>query len=105
MRGPVTLRKRSARMNDGEKEDFLQEILDEVMAPYRGRLPEEQLQMMRRVLQEEMREDATAVTLLAAARPRSVPHRSGDVPVESATPAEKEERSAEIVPLHKRSAG
>lgn len=105
MRGPVALRKRSARMNDGEKEDFLQKILDEVMAPYRGCLPEEQLQMMRRVLQEEMREDATAVALLAAARPRSVPHRSGDVPVEGAPSAAQEERSADIVPLHKRSAG
>jgi hypothetical protein len=92
-------------MNDGETDAFLQEILDEAMAPYRGRVPEEQLEMMRRVLKEEMREDATAMRLLSAARPRSVPHRSGDVPVESATPAEAEERSAEIVPLRKRSAG
>lgn len=92
-------------MNNGEKEAFLQEILDEAMAPYRGRLPEKQLQMMRRVLEEEMREDAAAMRLLSAARPRSVPHRSGDVPVESAIPAGEEERSADIVPLHKRSAG
>jgi hypothetical protein len=91
-------------MNDAE-ESFLQEILDEVMAPYRGRLPEEQLQMLRRVLEEEMREDAAAARLLSAARPRTVPQRSGEVPAESATPAEPGERPAEVVPLPKRSAG
>lgn len=92
-------------MNNGEKEAFLQEILDEAMAPYRGRLPEAQLQMMRRVLEAEMREDATAMRLLSAARPRTAPHRSGDVPVEGATPIEPGEKSADIVPLRKRSAG
>lgn len=93
-------------MTDADEQDpFLEEILDGAMAAYVGRMPAEQLATMRRVLREEMREDATAMRLVSAARPRAAPKQSGDVPAEGAATAAAAAEPARVVPLRRRSGG
>jgi hypothetical protein len=96
-------------MDDDERERFLEETLDEAMAPYRNLVPATQLAVMRSTLREEMLADPTALRLLSAARPRAVPKQSGDVPVEGSATQDAARDGAgpagKLLPLRKRQAG
>lgn len=92
-------------MDDDERDRFLEETLDEAMAPYRNVVPAAHLAVMRGVLREEMLADPTALRLLSAARPRAVPKQSGDVPVEGAAAQDTPGAAGKVLPLRKRQAG
>ena len=59
--------------------------IDEVVAPYVGRLPSRDLAWMREQLALTLASDETAARLLQGARPREA-DQSGEVECESATP-------------------
>jgi hypothetical protein len=92
-------------MDNDDHDPFLEEILDGAMAPYLGQLPPEQLAMVRQVLRQEMREDATAMRLLSAARSRAVPKQSGDVLVEGAAAKDDPAEPGRVVAFPRRRSG
>lgn len=92
-------------MDDDERAQFLEGILDEAVAPYRKLVPREQLEAMRGALREELLADATAGRLLSAARPRAVPKRSGEVGVDEPKKGEEAAQGGQVVPLRKRQIG
>jgi len=91
--------------DDDEKDPFFEDTLDEAMADLQGKIPPEQFAMIRGVLREEMREDATAMRLLGAARPRAVPKQSGDRPASGAGGVEPPGPPAAVMPLRRRTGG
>ncbi|MFO0589130.1 MAG: hypothetical protein U0441_16380 [Polyangiaceae bacterium] len=76
---------------DEDSERLLESILDEAEAPYRAVLPPAQLAVLRGALREELLADGTARRLISAARPRSVPKRSGEAGAESPAPSNEGE--------------
>lgn len=62
---------------------FLDEVVEEALAPYRAALSEDLLEAMRRVLEDTLATEPLARQLLSRARPRAVPLQSGDQPTDA----------------------
>jgi hypothetical protein len=66
-------------MNEEENRDmYLEEMLTEVIAPYIGALPAEELGALRVELRAAVADDVELRRLHQAARPRAAPARTGD---------------------------
>ncbi len=58
-------------------DEFVETEVERALAPYRGLLPETDLQALEEMVRDTFENDPTAAALLAAARPRTLRLNSG----------------------------
>ncbi len=63
---------------DGDRERYLEQVVQEALEAYEGVVPDEVREQMRAFLSDALATHPVGATLLDRARPRQAPDRSGD---------------------------
>jgi hypothetical protein len=83
---------------DNPKDPYLEDVIAGAIGPLTALLPAEELEALRRSLRDATAGDPGLAALYEAARPRAVPARSGDQPVDAEQPQPAE---ANVTPLRR----